>query len=225
MTKIDVYLEDGAKRTFASAVDWPGWSRGARGEESALEALAAYGPRYGKVVKRAVPSFAPPKDASSFKLVMRVKGGAGTDFGVPSVGLATDAKAVSEAELKRLAAILTACWAAFDKAALAAVGVELRKGPRGGGRELEKIVAHVIEADEAYLVQLGSKRPKVVNDDEKRRAMRLRGAMLETLTRRARGQPLAEPNKVSKPWTPRYFARRTAWHVLDHAWEIEDRAK
>jgi hypothetical protein len=27
-----------------------------------------------------------------------------------------------------------------------------------------------------------------------------------------------------KRWLPRYFVRRVAWHALDHAWEIEDRA-
>jgi hypothetical protein len=28
-----------------------------------------------------------------------------------------------------------------------------------------------------------------------------------------------------KLWAPRYFARRVAWHMLDHAWEIEDRVR
>jgi hypothetical protein len=27
-----------------------------------------------------------------------------------------------------------------------------------------------------------------------------------------------------KRWPPRYVARRMAWHLLDHAWEIEDRS-
>lgn len=29
---------------------------------------------------------------------------------------------------------------------------------------------------------------------------------------------------VEKGWPPRYAARRIAWHVLDHAWQIEDRS-
>ena len=29
---------------------------------------------------------------------------------------------------------------------------------------------------------------------------------------------------VPKGWPHRYAARRIAWHVLDHAWEMEDRA-
>jgi hypothetical protein len=46
----DVYLELGAKRVFAGAIEWPGWCRSAKTEEQALEALVTYAPRYAKVV-------------------------------------------------------------------------------------------------------------------------------------------------------------------------------
>ena len=46
---------------------------------------------------------------------------------------------------------------------------------------------------------------------------------LGTLEARARGEEPDEPNKVRSRWGPRYFVRRSAWHALDHAWEIEDR--
>jgi hypothetical protein len=221
---VTVYLEIGAKRTFASAVDWPGWSRGARNEDGALEALAAYGPRYAAVVERVAPTFDPPTEARSFNVIECLKGNAGTDFGVPSLGLPADERRMGDAELAKLRDILRACWAAFDRAARAAVGVELRKGPRGGGRDLDKIVAHVIEAEEAYIRALGAKPPKTATQDAVRKAAQLREAIIETLDAKAGGRPVSDPSRVKKLWTPRYFVRRTAWHVLDHAWEIEDRA-
>ena len=87
---VAIYIEVGVKRTFASAVDWPGWSRGARSEQEAIAALASYGDRYRAVVRSAAPKFTAPTDASEFKIVKRLKGNAGTDFGVPSLGLPSD---------------------------------------------------------------------------------------------------------------------------------------
>jgi hypothetical protein len=220
---ISIYIEVGARRTFASAIDWPGWSRGGRNEPEAVAALAAYGDRYNAVVRSAVPKFSAPRDASEFRIERRLKGGAGTDFGVPSLGLPSDGEPVAAAELERIARILDACWGAFDRAAKSARGLELRKGPRGGGRDLDKIVAHVVEADQAYIAGLGARPPK----DAAGRQVRpkdLHDAMLEALRARARGRPVADPSRAKTLWTPRYFARRVAWHVLDHAWEIEDRA-
>ena len=215
---VAIYLEAGARRTFASAVDWPGWSRGGRSEHEAIAALAAYGARYKAVVEHAAPKFVAPIDTSDFKIVKRLKGNAGTDFGVPSLGLPSDKEPMTAAELTRVTRILGACWDAFDRAAESARGLELRKGPRGGGRDLDKMAAHVIEADQAYMAQLGARPPKAAS------AIDLREAMLEALRARVRGLPFADPRNTKKPWTPRYFARRVGWHVLDHAWEIEDRA-
>lgn len=167
--------------------------------------------------------FKAPKDASEFTIIKRLKGGTGTDFGVPSLGLPSDDEPIAVAELERLTRILDACWSAFDRAAKSAKGLELRKGPRGGGRDLDKMTAHVVEADQAYIAQLGARPPK----DAAGRPVRpteLHEAMLEALRARARGLPVAEPRPTKNPWTPRYFARRVGWHVLDHAWEIEDRA-
>lgn len=220
---VAIYVEVGAKRTFASAVDWPGWSRGGRSEQEAIAALAAYGDRYKAVVRSAAPKFTVPTDASEFKIVKRLKGNAGTDFGVPSLGLPSDDEPIAAAELERLVRILDACWSAFDRAAKAAKGLELRKGPRGGGRDLEKMLGHVVEADQAYIAQLGARPPKDVAGRPVR-PTELHVAMLEALRARARGLPFADPRNTKNPWTPRYFARRVGWHVLDHAWEVEDRA-
>jgi hypothetical protein len=218
-----IYLEAGAKRTFASAVDWPGWSRGARSEQEAIAALVAYGERYKAVVRTAVPMFTVPKDTSEFKIVRRLKGNVGTDFGVPSLGLPTDGAPLGAPEIERLARILEACWDAFDRAAKSATGLELRKGPRGGGRDLDKMAAHVVEADQAYMAQLGARPPKAAAG-RPIKPSDLHDAMLAAFRARARGLPVADPRNTKKPWTLRYFARRVGWHVLDHAWEIEDRA-
>jgi hypothetical protein len=221
---IDVYFEIGTKRTFAGAIEWPGWCRAGRTEADALEALVAYGPRYRAILGSSNPPFHAPPDVARLKVVERLKGGVGTDFGVPGEAPKADRRPVDERELARFRRLLTRCWSAFDAAAAAAVGVELRKGPRGGGRDLNKIVAHVREADEAYLHQLGSKVPNRKGADTAAGLEELHATILDALSARARDQSPAEPNKAKKLWSPRYHVRRATWHILDHAWEMEDRA-
>lgn len=220
---IEVYLEVGAKRVFAGAIDWPGWCRRGRDEGGALDALAAYGPRYRKALARRGRGFSPRGDASSFAVIERLRGDASTDFGVPGKAPTGDDRLLDGPELERQTGLLQACWAAFDGAAERAVGAELRKGPRGGGRELDAIVRHVLDAEEAYLRSLGGKAGREADVDA---AMALvRGAFLETLEAHARGEPPPQsPRRTSKLWSPRYAVRRSAWHALDHAWEIEDRS-
>lgn len=222
-TGVAVYLEVGTKRTFASAVEWPGWSRGGRSEPEALAALTAYGARYQAVTRKLAPKFRAPTDAADLTIVKRVRGNASTDFGVPALGLPSDGEPMGARELARITGVLEACWDALDRAAKAARGHELSKGPRGGGRDLDKILGHVLEAEEMYLVKLGARPPKGAAG-KPLRASELRAAILATLRARARGRPIADPSRTKTLWTPRYFARRAAWHVLDHTWEIEDRA-
>ncbi|MDP9467408.1 MAG: hypothetical protein M3P32_01530 [Chloroflexota bacterium] len=218
-----VYLEIGDKRTFAGAIEWPGWSRSGRGEEEALAALLAYAPRYGAVVGAAGLSAPAAKDV---EVVERLKGGSGTDFGVPSVAPEADDRPMSAAALDRQSRLLAASWQAFDIAWQEATDahVKLRLGPRGGGRDLPKMQMHVLEAEEAYLGQLGSRWPRMPGATPAERMAVVRETVLEALAARARGKPLADPRQTKRPWSPRYFVRRSAWHVLDHAWEIEDRA-
>ena len=203
-------------------MEWPGWSRSGRDEDEAVTTLASYGSRYAAVVAPASLKLAPPKDASGFRIIKRVKGNATTEFGAPAVGLPSDAAPLAEAELERLERILGACWSALDRAAKNARGVELRKGPRGGGRDLGKITEHVAGAEEVYLVALGARAPKGAGDGA-RRVADLRLAIVAALRARALGLPVAEPSRTKTLWTPRFFVRRAAWHVLDHAWEVEDR--
>jgi hypothetical protein len=220
---IAVYLEVAPKRVFACAVEWPGWSRGGKTEEDALAALVASGARYAKVARRAREAFEPPRDVDDLRIVERVKGGAGTEFGVPGETPASDERPINAAELDRLSRLLTASWSVFDATAKAAKGANLRKGPRGGGRDLPKIVSHVLEAELAYVRQLGSGYMPAAGLDEAAAIGAVRKAEVTALAFRARREPIPEANAVRKPWEPRYFVRRSAWHVLDHAWEVEDR--
>jgi len=221
--EVPIYIEVGTKRSFATALEWPGWSRSGRDESEAVATLAAYGDRYAAVVAPAGVKLTPPKDASGFRVTKRVKGNATTEFGAPAIGLPSDAAPLGKAELERVERILIACWEALDRTAKDAHGVELRKGPRGGGRDLDKIIDHVAGAEEIYLVALGARAPKGAGD-RARRLADLREAIVAALRARALGRPIAEPSRTKTLWTPRFFVRRAAWHVLDHAWEIKDRA-
>jgi hypothetical protein len=87
----------------------------------------------------------------------RLPGNATTEFGAPDAAPSVDAQPAGEADLQRFGVLLDACWQAFDDALQAAAGKALRKGPRGGGRELVEIVQHVLEGDAAYLARLGWK--------------------------------------------------------------------
>ena len=211
-----VYLEVGSKRVFASALNWPGWTRSAKSESDALEALYEYGPRYAKVVSRL--GYVPPKSSGAFKVLERVKGDATTDFGAPGIPYPKDAAQLKSDELKRLVTILERCWTGFDIAAETHKRHKLQTGPRGGGRTVTAMMSHVLGADRAYVGGLGGKAPDDMDG--------MRAAFIEILMARARGEePPLNPRRKEPLWAPRYAVRRSAWHALDHAWEIEDRAK
>ena len=222
MTPLTVALEIGPRRTFASALDWPGWSRGGRDGTRAIDALLAHGRRYGDALAAGGVLFGVDLSGREIVVAERLQGGPGTDFGALSVPPSADAALLDEAELVHQVAILRAAWAALDAAATRHVADALRKGPRGGGRDLVRIVAHVREADEAYLRQLGARLPRGGPDPADSGA--LREAAVAALRARALDRPLEAPSRVAHPWTPRWYVRRAAWHALDHAWEIEDRA-
>jgi hypothetical protein len=224
--RIATYLEVGGRRVFAGALEWPGWSRSGREEDAALQALVDYGPRYVAAVAAAAGELTLPTDASALEVVERLKGNATTDFGTPAVPPARDDRPLDEAELQRQAMLLRACWAAFDAAAEAASAAVLRKGPRGGGRMLDAIVGHVLESDRAYLVRLGGRHQKTPDAEAMTEMVGLRAMILDVLSSRAHGEPPSRSPRArsSTAWTPRYFVRRSAWHALDHAWEIQDRA-
>lgn len=221
---IECLVEVAAKRTFAAATAWPGWCRSAREETGALEALLAYGERYAAALADGGPHFAPPASVRDLLVAERAPGNATTEFGAPDAVYDADAEPISDPGWTRLRSILELCWAAFDRAAADADGVALRKGPRGGGRELDAIVAHVAGAEASYLRRLTGSTVKVDESDAWASRLVERAAVLDGLDRAQAGTLPDSGPRGGAMWKPRRFLRRTAWHVLDHAWEIEDRA-
>ncbi len=220
---LNVYLECGAKRTFAAALDWPGWCRHGPNETDALAALLAYGPKYASILAGTRLGFVAPKDLAELFVVERLPGTAGTDFGALSVAPTVDYdRSCDAATRKRFEKILGAGWRAFDKAVRSARGKTLTTGPRGGGRSLEAIVTHVIGGDAGYLTAVGWKAPKAVKPAEQLTATR--DAILAALKASATGQIPSKGPRGGSRWSARYFVRRVAWHVIAHAWEIERRA-
>jgi hypothetical protein len=221
--RTEVYLEVGRKKVFAAALDWPGWCRSGSDEEAALAALAAYAPRYAKIFSRTKIDFAPPDDPAAFAIVERLAGTSTTDFGAPDIAPASDVAPFEEAARERSEAILTAIWQAFDRAVQAAEGKELRKGPRGGGRDRDGIVRHVLGADAAYLRRLAQKFSQDDEAPQDAELQRTRAAIRTALAAGMRGEIPSEGPRGGALWKPRYFVRRVAWHTVDHLWEIEDR--
>ena len=214
--RLEIAEEVAEKKAFAWAIDWPGWCRSGKNAELAREALVAYAPRY-EVVAKAAKLDLPDVDGSEVDVVDSVGGGGGTEFGVPSAITDRDRRRVTAKEAERLAAIVEAAWTLFDKVA-AKSPAELRKGPRGGGRDRDKMIRHVIESDHYYAREVGIRLPEPEATD--RKAVRAeRRAVLDVLSHSSDGSPLAD-----RKWTLRYAARRIAWHALDHAWEMEDRS-
>ena len=223
MTNIKFYLETGKKKVFASALDWPGWSRSGRDEEQALQTLLDYGPRFAKVLTNGEIEFQPPQQLSQFLIIERLPGNSTTDFGAPAVVPEADSKSYGLEDLEFSMQLLQSCWGTFDNAIQTAAGTELRRGPRGGGRDADKIITHVVEADLAYLARISWKHKIEKNVNASDQLKSVRQATLNALQRAAvEGLPERGP-RGGKIWPARYFVRRAAWHILDHAWEIEDR--
>jgi hypothetical protein len=206
MTRL--YLEIGPKKVFACSLDWPGWCRIAKGEEAAIDRLMDYVPRYRVVAERAGLSFSPGDPV----VVARVPGSPTSDFGVPYAVPDLDQEPLPADEAARQVALMRAAWDLFDEVA-AASPEELRKGPRGGGRDRSKIVDHVVESERGY-ARMVDVRHKPFTSVADRDAMC--AELAEVLSRSW------APPQTAK-WPPRYAIRRIAWHVIDHVWEIEDR--
>ncbi|HSJ44118.1 MAG TPA: hypothetical protein VK923_05475 [Euzebyales bacterium] len=217
-----VYLEQGPKRTFACAVDWPGWCRVARGDDTAIAMLAAYADRYAVVADEAGVAFPfAHMDADAIVpqliVVEHVEGSGGTDFGAPLAIPELDGEPLDAATAQRHADLLAASWRVFDAVVGDAPAV-LRKGPRGGGRDRDEIVAHVAESERSYARSIGVRyTPTQFSHAGGQAAMR--AELIDVLRAARDGTPPA-----GKGWPARYASRRMAWHVLDHAWEIEDKS-
>lgn len=209
-----VALEAGpkGKKVVAVAQDWPGLSRGAATEQLAIERLGTYFLRYANIADRAGLPFAP----DGFEVTERYVGTGSTDFWGISFGFsAFDQQAQSTDELEREIALMRACWAEFEDVRRR-VSAEMRKGPRGGGRDRDRIVQHTIFVEHDWKPRAAkeARGDLPVTDDELRIHRESYCAAIRVLH--------AE-NRTAGKWPLRFLIRHTAFHTLDHAWEMEDK--
>lgn len=214
---VRVMIEHGKKkRVVASAFDWPGWDRSVTSGADVLAALESYRQRFESVAERAGygDEFA---RLGELEVVEEVEGIGMTDYyGVSGRTAAAEQQPMTDAELDRKLALLRASWATLDDAA-ARTSEELRKGPRGGGREKDRIVRHVNGAEiDEFAPKVGVKVPIETRDDPG--ALRAyRESFADAIVEHhGRGEP-------ARSWALQFLIRRCAWHMLDHAWELEDR--
>jgi hypothetical protein len=206
------------KRAVAFSIDWPGWSRGAKTDALALETLEAYRIRYRPVA--ALAGMASDFDDAGPLDVVEDKIGTGsTDFWAISFSpSAAEAGPMTEAQLDRALALLHGAWTFFDDVA-ARVSPEMRKGPRGGGRDRDRIIRHTIRNES--------------EDFAKRLGLRIaEGAALspeglrqhrESYVAAMRAYNAGETEPPMRSWTLPFLIRHSAFHTLDHAWEMEDK--
>ena len=215
---IRVMVERGKKkRVVAVAFDWPGWDRSAKTEEAALHVLDAYRPRYAKVA--ALAGLASEFGATGeLAVVERVEGNGMTDYyGVSGRSAEPELEQMSEAACERKIALLRAAWTYFDDVA-SRVSAELRQGPRGGGRDRDTIIRHVNGTE----IQENGRKVGVRSSHDAWRDPATLRAHREAICAGIREFNAIGPAAGSW-WTVQFFIRRCAWHMLDHAWEMEDR--
>jgi hypothetical protein len=210
MTAISIEL--GGKKAIAWSLEWPGWCQIRASEEAAIQALIDTEARYRLIAQQTGLEFAPDE----LVVVERLPGDANTAWGVPSVLAAADTRPIDATTAQRHVALLRASWDTLEEVVVASPA-HLRKGPRGGGRDQDKIRRHVIEAERAYARKIGVRHtPFEVDDQSALKAMREEIAAV--LSKPSPGDSL-----VAGGWNASYAVRRIAWHVVDHIWEIEDR--
>jgi hypothetical protein len=206
------------KKAAAFAIDWPGWSRGAKAPDAAVELLETYRERYQPIARLA--GLEPEFDrAGPLEIVEDHVGVGSTDFwGISFAPSSFELAPMPEGELERKLALLEAAWRFFDDVA-ARVSPELEKGPRGGGRNRDEIVRHVIGNERGDL----ARKIGVLTDiDDLLRPEGVR-AHREEYVAAMRDYNAQGKMARGRNWTIPLLLRHTAFHVLDHAWEMEDK--
>jgi hypothetical protein len=212
-----VVLEIGAKRrVVAGALDWPGLDRWGTSEENALARLSAYLPRYAGVAERAGMD-AEFSRARDLVVVERVPGTSSTDFwGIAHVPSQIEGEVLAATDLERRLDLLRASWARFDDVA-ARVSQELRPTARGGGRSRDQLIRHVYGTEPANFSRKVGVRTELDVILTPGGLGSHRQAFLDAIRAcNAEGRP-------ARTWPIQFLVRRTAQHVVDHAWELEDR--
>jgi hypothetical protein len=218
--KLRVMLEFGpkGKQVVAVAPDWPGLERGAKTEEAAISRLQAYLPRYAPVAKLAAmeADFTAITAGAAIDVVERYPGTGSTDFwGISFAFSDIDQQAMSGETLERELALMQACWMFFD-AVRSRVSAEMQKGPRGGGRDRDRIVQHTLNVEQDWATKLGVSAPEgALLTDEGLSAYRAN--YLNAI------RAYHAEGKAARNWPLRYLIRHTAFHTLDHGWEMEDK--
>jgi hypothetical protein len=215
--KLRVILEVGPKRrVVAGATDWPGLDRWGTSEEDALLKLSTYVPRYAGVAERAglTAQFGVEHD---IEVVEQVPGSSSTDYhGIAHVPSQIEGEVLPPTELERRLTLLQACWAYFDDTTTRVSGA-LRPGPRGGGWTRDEIVRHVYANEpEQFSRKVEVRTPKEVVLTAEGLADH-RQAYLDAI------RAYNTECKPARTWPIQFLIRRTAHHVMDHAWELEDR--
>lgn len=219
-TQLRVTLETGpkGKKVVAVAPDWPGLERGAKTEEAALERLQSYLPRYAPIAKLAGMD-AEYAASATVDIVERYPGTGSTDFwGVSFAFSSIDRQDMSSEALERELALMRACWAFFDDVR-SRVSAEMQKGPRGGGRDRDHIVRHALGAERDWAKMIGVLTPDGALLTEQGLKAHRDAYCHAIRDYHAQGKVAG---KVAK-WPLRYLIRHTAYHSLDHAWEMEDK--
>jgi hypothetical protein len=212
-----VMLEIGpkGKKVVAVAPDWPGLERGAKTEEAAIERLRAYLPRYAWVAKRA-GLHGEFRTNPAIDVVDRYPGNGSTDFwGISFAFSDIDRQELSTNELERQLTLMWACWGFFDDVR-SRVSADLQKGPRGGGRDRDQIVSHTFGTERDWAKQLGVDTPPgvMLTDD---------GLQTHRDAYRNAIREFHAQGKSARTWPITYLIRHTAYHTIDHAWEMEDK--
>jgi len=216
--ELRVTLEIGpkGKKVVAVALDWPGLERGAKTGEAAIERLQSYLPRYAKVAKLAGMG-AEFAAITTVDVVEQYPGTGSTDFwGISFAFSGIDRQDMSSEELDRELTLMQACWAFFDDVRLR-VSAEMQKGSRGGGRDRDRIVLHVCATEQEWAKKLGvgTKQGERITDAKGLKAYR--DAYCTAI------RTFHSEGKTARTWPLRYLIRHTAYHTMDHAWEMEDK--
>jgi hypothetical protein len=204
------------KRWVAVAADWPGLERGGKTEDEAVEKLVRYVPRYLPVARR-VRLGSELASQTDVAIIGRYPGVGSTDFwGISFAPSPLDREPFDAPTFERQVRLLRAAWAEFDETA-ARVSADLRPGVRGGGRSRDEIVRHVLATEgEGF-----SKRVKAKSDLED---LLTPGGLAQHRDRFVDAmRAWYEEGKPLRNWTIPYLVRHTAYHVLDHTWEMQDR--